>query len=393
MKHGMTLTSLLVAVALSGIIAVFGGRLVVNQMFMAATAELIDKGDSIMQFYLNALQDRETWRCTLFDEDNGTLRKYMFTRVDQGHIPTAGIAIPLRGPDCDHRQISTSGVSSWQSQEVIRTRFLTGNKRGTELIPVTGKKIGDSIMASSTAGWWQVNLKAIPAGGRGDIDLELSLCLNETDYLTAHQGHKQVPRSYRWKCEEDENKTRRIRYSETAISVGCSYTHTSASAIVSVTNRTAGAIDVSCSYGLLVIPENKPSAWKLAPQHQLNKQDIARQGVTPETCPGRRPIVYVGNGDVQCGSGALVSQLPMVCSTDTPGMDKVLCGFSQEGEKTCCTPKGPKGPKGLKGCTPTIVKNQNDKSSRVCKLSCSNTETCPAHGGDYILDDLSDCQC
>lgn len=400
MKRGMTLTSLLVAVALSGIIAVFGGRLVVNQMFMAATTELIDKGDAIMQFYVNALQDQATWRCTLFDIDNDTLRKYMFTTLSQGNISASGIGIPLRGPDCDHPEATRlSSGNIWQRQELVRNLILdgsSGKKRGTLLIPSNGKKIGNTILGSSTTGWWQLNLKAIPISPlpppsrRGDIDLELSMCLNEANYNSAHSGRKQVPRSYRWKCGTS-NKTRRLRYSETATNkAGCS-----TRAIVGVTNRSAGAVSISCSYGLLAIPETAPSAWKLAPNHQLTKQDVSRQGVIPltqATCRGRKPVVHVSGGNVVCGSGALVEALSgpgdsPLCGTDN-GIEKVLCGFTNMGRNRCCTPKGPKGPKGLKGCPALIVteaRYKDRKATRVCKPRRTNTETCPNHGGNYMV--------
>ena len=396
MKRGMTLTSLLVAVALSGIIAVFGGRLVVNQMFMAATAELIDKGDSVMQFYLSALQDYSSWRCTLFDTANGRLRKYMLTTVTGGNIPAEGTAIELRGPDCDRPLATRLTGNNWKSQELLRKHILSGTRRGTLLIPSSGKKISNSVMTSSSTGWWEVNLKAIPAGGRGDIDLELSVCLNVTNYNNAHKGRKQVPRSYRWKCGSEKN-TRRVRYSETATNVGCSPSN--AMAIVSVTDRHSGAVNISCSHRLLTIPQNPPNTWRLAPTRQLGKEDVRRQGIKPRpfpfTCPGNRPVVHITGGEIKCGLGALVDDLSLasqvtndssaLCGEETSGLERVLCGFSESGIAICCTPKGPKGPKGLKGCPPVIVKDEDNKYNRICRPNISNTDTCPGITTNYIV--------
>ena len=370
MKHGMTLTSLLLAVALSGIIAVFGGRLVVNQMFMAATAELIDKGDAIMQFYLNALRDREVWRCTVFDTANATFRNLLFAGAG------TNAQVSLREPNC--KPLTSIAPTKVKGQEWRNHPILFSSvDRGKELLPKTGKYVGDAIAGPSvgaTEGWWKIDLKAKKEGGEGDVDLILTLCLQESIYTQKHEGHKQVPRGYRYKCSEPSSKhmTRRVRYSENAIKDDCSN-----KAIISVDDRTATRT-IGCSrQSLLTIPATKPSAWQLAPTRQLREQDVTRQGVIPETCPGRRPIVHVSRGDVDCGSGALVRQLPTSCPTDRAGMDKVLCGFSEGGEATCCTPKGPKGPKGLQGCPPVIVINEDNMSNRICRPNISNDETCP----------------
>ena len=392
MKQGMTLTSLLLAVALSGIIAVFGGRLIVNQMFMAATAELIDKGNSIMQFYLNAIRDSEVWRCTMFDTANTGFKAYILGG-STSYSPSNGVN--LRGPDCQ-----------WHDPRSHPT--LTSSNRGYDLLPKNAYKyIGDSISGAdvgATNGWWRLKLEVKSAGGRGDVDLILNLCLQETVYTNKHEGQAQVPKAYKHKCVTNDSTSlkRRVRYSENAIKNDCSQ-----KAIISVTDRRGpGVIGVSCDPHSTLLQFNISSVadHKLSPQG-LNRQ-ADRQGIKPITCTNRHPIDgTTTTGDLTCSSNrALVESLTMLpdasagsalCGKDNggTGMDKVLCGFTNMGKAICCTPKGPKGPKGLKGCPALIVTgspHKVNKSGRVCEPAIANTVACPTHTG-YMRSDRTGC--
>ena len=64
---GLTLTSLMIAMALSGVISVAGVRLVANQMKGMQILDLVDKGDAIYKFYSNLLHDDMVWWCSLYD--------------------------------------------------------------------------------------------------------------------------------------------------------------------------------------------------------------------------------------------------------------------------------------------------------------------------------------
>ena len=374
MKHGMTLTSILVAVALSGIIAVFGGRLVVNQMFMVATASLIDRGNTIMQFYLNVLRDREVWRCTMFDTANTNFKDFV---LGNGVAVTG---IELRGPNCAQHD--------WRSHPTLTA----DSDRGDLLLPKNADKfIGDSIANKATspsAGWWKIRIEVVQRGGRGDVDLVLKLCLDETKFNDNHRKRRQIPRAYKFRCGV-KNQERRVRYSENAIKNDCS-----GRAVTGIGDRSgAGIISVDCTSSplLLRFSANSVAEYKLAPDGLNRSSD--RQAIKPIPTPSKRhPIVGINTtGELTIGTDrALVRALAsnaMLCGKDNngTGMDKVLCGFTDMGEKICCTPKGPKGPKGLKGCPPVIVKDEDNISNRICRPSIFNTDTCPGIGTNYIV--------
>ena len=385
MKHGMTLTSLLVAVALSGIIAVFGGRLIINQMFMAATAELIDQGDTVMSFYVNALRDREVWRCTLFDTANEDFRKLVL-----GGIGTTA-QVSLRDPRCKSLVGSSAiaptrfGLHEWRNHPILSSN----TDRGKELLPKAGKYVGDSISGDDVGasdGWWKINLEAKQAGGKGDVDMILKLCLQESVYTTKNKGYRHVPRGYRYKCpstsppSSGQNMTRHIRYSENVIKDSCS----SGKAIISVTDRTGpGIISTGCSsFNLLSIRSASP--YELDPLGQRTD----RQGIKPESPDDKHPVIGTDDtGSLIIGTDrALVGRLPMICPTERGGIEQVLCGFTDAGSARCCTPRGPKGPKGLKGCRPVIRRNVHD-NSRICISTPDNTGHCPhENDSDSIID-------
>ena len=370
MKSGMTLTSILVAVALSGIIAVFGSRLVLNQIYMTATASLIDKGNTIMQFYANVLRDKEVWRCTLFDSANAGLKNYV---LGTGAAVTQ---LSLREPNC--RQLpSITPTRSSDGQEWHTHPTLTGGDRGGELLPKTGKYIADSVIdgTGSSHGWWKINLDVTGGGGRGDVDINLKLCLQESVFISKHKGYTQVPKSYKYKCPN--NLTRRIRYNENAIQDDCA-----SKAIISVTDRGgAGIINATCSTNsLLSFAAGSVAEHRLAPDGLFRPND--RQAIDPSTCTNRHPIIGTdSSGKLICGSGqALVEAISAgsaLCGTDG-GIEQVLCGFTVTGKPKCCTPKGPKGPKGLKGCQPVIRRGVNNLT-RVC-ISRPGTGHCPYEG-------------
>ena len=381
MNHGMTLTSILVAVALSGIIAVFGSRLILNQIYMTATASLIDKGNTIMQFYANVLRDKEVWRCTLFDSANTGLRNYV---LGTGAAVTQ---LSLREPNCRALTAITPTRSS-DGQEWHTHPTLTGTGRGGELLPKTGKYIADSVIdgTGSSHGWWKINLAVASGGGRGDVDINLNLCLQESVFISKHKGYTQVPKSYRYKCPN--NLTRRIRYNENAIQDDCA-----SKAIISVTDRgSAAIINATCSTNsLLSFAAGSVAEHRLAPDGLFRPND--RQAIDPSTCTNRHPIIGTdSSGELTCGTDrALASRLPMICPTDRAGMEQVLCGFSANGNPVCCAPKGPKGPKGMKGCPAIIVRVNGSRSGRICKATPLNTGRCPYHNNRYTKPDRTGC--
>lgn len=385
MNRGMTLTSLMVAVALSGIIAVFGSRLVVNQMFMAATAELIDQGDTVMSFYVNALRDRKVWRCTLFDTGNEDFRKLVL-----GGVGTTA-QVSLRDPRCKSLTSITPTtivgvVDPLRLHEWRNHPILSGSDRGEELLPKAGKYVGDSIAGSDVGasdGWWKINLEAKQAGGKGDVDMILKLCLQESVYVAKHKKRKQVPRAYRYVCppvtlpRTSEYMIRRVRYSENAIKKN---TCSANKAIISVGDRSQGLISTTCSDFKLLRIGSPPSAYELDPLGERTD----RQAMKPSSCitrdnvhriTGRHPAIGTdGNGNLICPTNQVLLHSLGVGTDDsganggslcgretvidrnwrgidtTRNLDLVVCGINKDGTIRCCSRKGPKGPDGLKGC-------------------------------------------
>ena len=188
-KLGLTLTSIMVAVGLSGILAVAGVRLVVNQMNALRVMELIDKGDAIYKFYSNLLHD---------DKYGGAL--YSGGNNDPPLLPQPNQA--LRGcvfckwcfsaPSAQH-EINGAVASSTSSVGYIKHRFkydpskLGGGafdfkadygglkqfeSSSVIFIPAGGKTLRDSVMRppSGGSGWWHVELRWREVGNNA-VDL------------------------------------------------------------------------------------------------------------------------------------------------------------------------------------------------------------------------------
>ena len=198
-KLGLTLTSIMVAVGLSGILAVAGVRLVVNQMNALRVMELIDKGDAIYKFYSNLLHDDKVWWCTLYDGNeidppptpptpNQSLRNCIFGKGGC-FSGSAGTAMKLMGPDCQFHE----PVVGPPGNRIVKHRFEHNNRRvgaydftkeymdagvlkkqfessNVTLIPVGGKTLRDSVMVESSDGWWNVELRWTEVGNNA-VDL------------------------------------------------------------------------------------------------------------------------------------------------------------------------------------------------------------------------------
>ena len=197
-KLGLTLTSIMVAVGLSGILAVAGVRLVVNQMNALRVMELIDKGDAIYKFYSNLLHDDKVWWCTLYDEieevpplpnPNIALRNCIFGKGGC-FSGSAGTAMKLMGPDCQFHEPVVGPPGS----RIVKHRFKHNNRRvgaydftkeyldagmlrkqfessNVTFIPVGGKTLRDSVMRPpSGSGWWHVELRWTEVGNNA-VDL------------------------------------------------------------------------------------------------------------------------------------------------------------------------------------------------------------------------------
>jgi len=174
MNRGLTLTSLMVAVALSGVLAVAGTRLVVNQMNTFRVLELKDKGESIFEFYSNLLHDDKVWWCTLYDNRAPNPNKSLRDCVLKNEGCSGGGGMRLVGPDCEI-QFKSDG-----SRDFSAGKFTPG----TELIGSTGKPLKDSVLTTESGGWWEVKV-AWEHKGSAAVDLVLTQTFNESLWQNA----------------------------------------------------------------------------------------------------------------------------------------------------------------------------------------------------------------
>ena len=170
-RLGLTLTSLMVAVALSGVLAVAGTRLVVNQMNALRVMELRDKGDSIFKFYSNLLHDDKVWWCTLYDGDPNTSTPNSALRncVLKGSCSGSG-TVRLMGPDCEFK-FTGSGARDFSTGNFIASSIA--------LVPTGGKHLKDSAMQAASGGWWNVKV-TWEHRGSAEVDLILTQTFNES---------------------------------------------------------------------------------------------------------------------------------------------------------------------------------------------------------------------
>ena len=181
MERGLTLISLMVAVALSGVLAVAGTRLVVNQMTALRVMELRDKGDSIFKFYSNLLHDDKVWWCTLYDGKpaNTTPNTALRNCALKGSCSTSE-EMRLMGPNCTIK-FKANGERD----------FSTGNFTvGTEFIPPgSGKFLKDSVTENVSNGWWNVKVTWEHRGSAA-VDLVLTQDFIKANWQTAPAGEK-----------------------------------------------------------------------------------------------------------------------------------------------------------------------------------------------------------
>ena len=213
-QRGLTLTSIMVAVALSGVLAVAGVRLVVNQMNALRVMELIDKGDTIFKFYSNLLHDDQVWWCTLYHDIEGSatthinknMRECVFS-VDSSKCKSAEQNLELRGPDCEFKEPVVGGKTKrrfkYEDHEVGGRDFYyqgAGKAKNftsspTTFIPSGGKPLKDSVIKSASGGWWNVKLTwkdATSGGGTTGhaVDLILTQTFDANKWMTVPTGGK-----------------------------------------------------------------------------------------------------------------------------------------------------------------------------------------------------------
>ena len=242
MKHGLTLTSLMVAVALSGVLAVAGTRLVVNQMNTLRVMELKDKGDSIFEFYSNLLHDDKAWWCTLYDnilKPNPTLinnpNRPLRVCVLMGEECTSGTAMRLMGPDCRFTEEKHRYIFNLCNQGTISTRFTphgeyrfrdrclpldkkTYVNSSVTFVPVAGKDLKDSVTQDASGGWWNVKV-TWEHKGNSAVDIIFTQKFDQDKWRNTSAGKRYLPKLKMENEAEKVWRTLKVRRSANQVPV------------------------------------------------------------------------------------------------------------------------------------------------------------------------------
>lgn len=310
---GLTLTSIMVAVGLSGVLAVAGVRLVVNQANALRVMELIDKGDAIYKFYSNLLHDDKVWWCSLYD---GAWAGSIFAATNSalhdcvlanGSCSGSG-TITLKGPDCSFsprkfRHVSRSGAKldlrNFSSSSVV-------------FIPSGGKTLRDSLTRDDSSGWWEISLSWEHMGSRA-VDLVFTQSFDADKWMSAPAAGK------RYLPQLNYPRELRVRRSANYIPDGCS-----GAAVTSIALHTVGR-NVTCSGGLA----SGDCRWRPASADCSSVEG----GVVHNT-------QYEGqcSSDERLTGPARVSVTPTDCADDASviariGLDN--CGIDRAGSGPC----------------------------------------------------------
>ena len=177
--QGLTLISMLVAIGLTGVVAVTSVTLINNQMTAKKVLEIIDKRSAIVNFYSNIMRDGDVWKCTLNHKTGGSftnadLRNYVINL--NTFVGSGGVTIVA--PDC-----------------------------ATVLVAATGKMLGDSITAEDANGWWTIAI-TWQGMGKGGVDISLEVSLDKDRFDAQHSFKlKQLIKNQTIKVHHSENTT------------------------------------------------------------------------------------------------------------------------------------------------------------------------------------------
>ena len=149
-RQAFTLTSLLVSVALTGIVAAVVLKTFINQLTLTRVIDVIDSRSAIVGFYSDLLRDDSVWQCTL--RHNTDLRDYV---VNLSTLVTQG-GLDIIAPDCS-----------------------------IVLAESAGRKLGDSLNVADANGWWTVT-PTWSGVGKGAVDLTLEVSIDRNVFDAQH---------------------------------------------------------------------------------------------------------------------------------------------------------------------------------------------------------------
>ena len=313
-NSGMTLTSVIVALALTSVTAVFGTRLVIDQLSLANTAILMNKGESIFRFYSALMLDSDAWQATL--DGDVELRRYVKGHDTSTPFPNNKINVALR--------------------DVV----------GNVVIPEGGAKLKDATIGDISGGWWEVDFFWTKMG-KGSVDLILELCLNQTTFRNASEnvGRKNIANAFGFLCS-NKKRTTRVRYSENSVQVPATSCGGRGKAIVSISLHSASSSRlVTCSDYKLVNPNLSCSGRTLV--HSISSGvgscTSGRTGINNKSCAAGSHVRISSTG-ATCSNSVFVKKSQARCF----GSDAV-CGFDSSHGVQCCPTTGPRGPQGKRG--------------------------------------------
>ena len=351
-QKGMTLTSVLVAVALTSALAAATAKLISNQTKLNKIMTLTDQRDMITRFYSALMHNRVVWLCTLYDTSNSALLDDI-----SGTTTPSNRSVELRTPDCKFKEAANAGGKGIKIEEL---RELTATHGSGDHYRSSGKffstaadnsvLLGQSLTEPETGGWWKVSLTT--AGiSKGSVDLTLTVEFDLTKYKAAHAEFD--PPDFR------ETTTYKVRKGDPNVEnmeEDCTN-----SAVVSIDDLNSGVRGVTCSSDLGVYLVDVPTVLQEKKGnflHTLADGTDARVGTAPgtENRVGLE-IEYVfphaienitSSGDyvetvVNSKPGVLAFSAGNVCSNNSP----VLWKIDKDGFFT--NHKGPRGVQGLPG--------------------------------------------
>lgn len=293
-RRGLTLISIMVAVGLSGVLAVAAVRLMVNQMNALQVMELVDKGDAIYKFYSNLMHDDKVWWCTLFDKveelpgshPNRDMRNCLF---GAGGCGSGGIF--LKGPDCEFNEpdvggvimhrFKTSGAYDFTKEYGTDRQYQSSN---VTFIPDVGKDLKESVMQRSSGGWWNVKVEWEHVNNNA-VDLVFTQSFDADKWRNAPSAGK------RYLPELNYPRELRVRRSTNFLSgTGCG-----ARAVVNIGLHTHGR-NVDCGERLVRTTGSLSSCPSGDPLGQVVNSATACSGdrvsVTPNNCGANASVIW-----------------------------------------------------------------------------------------------------
>ena len=317
---GLTLMSTLVAVALSGVIAVFAAKMITGQVRVAKVSELIDKREAILKYYTTLLKDEQVWKCTLYS--NTGLRNYI---MGAGGSPPSNVT--LVGSNC-----------TFSTHEQDKQYVGIGGVTPTNTIIAGGNlTLGESITDADPDGWWKLELSSTAAGGSAAVDLKLEICLDRDKYAAAYPSG--VPQELKYICPA--KKLVRVRHSENSVDKGVNEVcKASGKAVVDIAlHDDSPRREVSCSTLPLVPTSTSPD--KCLPKFAQIGGTVtcsAGVGVKPRDCDKAAIQKITDNSDPGGTGNNIICSWPLMLEGSRSCSSNEVVGDLSEGKRVSDTP-------------------------------------------------------